>query len=139
MSPIARFAAGFLLSSSLAFAAAASHAAPALSTSDPAAARLAERRVWAQQVRTLREQERAGLDSLTRSLDALAPGHERARAQRELEDAKRAWRRRMLEAQLARAQAQGTPANAARLRARLAELDASQARRASGRAAGGAR
>ncbi len=120
--------------------------APALATdrgpdpaADRAAARLQERRQWATRVREMRSQERAELDSLARELAALAPGADQARGQRELEESKRAWRRRMLQAQIERAQSAGTPANAARLKARLVELDARGVQRAAARAAGGER
>lgn len=149
MRPSFRLFAAVALAASL--AASRSHAAPGTTTgtpaaSDPAAARLAERRAWAEQVRALRAQERTELDSLARALGTQAPGAELARGQRELEAHKRAWRRRLLQAQLERAQAAGTPANAARLRVRLDELDAASARRTAPRsaapvtpAAGGAR
>jgi hypothetical protein len=106
---------------------------------DPAAVRLEERRMWATQVRELRAQERAELDSLARSVAQVRPGADQAQAQRELEEAKRAWRRRMLQAQLTRAQAAGKPEHAARLRARLTELDMRAAQRAAARSTGGER
>lgn len=106
--------------------------------SDPAR-RLEERRAWATQVRALRAQERAELDSLSRSLGQLPPGSGLARAQRDLEDAKRNWRRRMLQAQLERAHSAGKPENAARLRTRLAELDERGAQRATDKLSRGER
>lgn len=135
MRPNFRIVAGLALAATLAVA--APHADPlpssgSVATTDRATARFAERRAWAERVRSLRAQERAELDSLARSLGTLAPGAEHARSQRDLEESKRAWRRRLLQAQLERAQAAGTPANAARLRARIAELDAAGTRRSTG-------
>ncbi len=107
---------------------------PATSLAQDATARtvqpVAERREWGAKVRTMRAAERAELDSLGAAMRLLPAGPELARAQRELEAAKRAWRRRALEAQLQRAQANGRPEQAARLRANLGALDARAAERA---------
>lgn len=98
--------------------------AQSLPTRDHASvdARATERRAWGARVRDLRAAERAELDSLTAVLRTLPAGPEAARAQRDLESAKRAWRRRALEAQLERARTTGRPEHAARLTARLQEL-----------------
>ncbi|MBK7369368.1 MAG: hypothetical protein IPJ04_16160 [Candidatus Eisenbacteria bacterium] len=142
MRPLARLVTAFAVAVTL--SAEASHAAPATgselpSPPDRAEVRLQERRSWAAQVRAMRAQERAELDSLARELSQRAPGADLARGQRELEEHKRMWRRTLLKAQLERAQAAGTPANAARLKSRLAELDARDAQRAAARSTGGTR
>jgi len=142
MRPLSRFVASLALAACLIAAAppvaSAAESAP-VTAPDPAAVRLEERRAWAIQVRELRALERAELDSLARAAGQLSPGADQARAQRELEDAKRAWRRRMLQAQVVRAQSAGKPEHAARLRARLSELDERTAQRAAARTAGGER
>ena len=142
MRPISRFVASLALAACLMVAAphdsSAAESAP-VTAPDPAAVRLEERRAWAVQVRELRARERAELDSLARAVAQVRPGADQAQAQRELEEAKRAWRRRMLQAQLTRAQAAGKPEHAARLRARLSELDLRTAQRAAARSTGGER
>ena len=142
MRPIFRFVPSLALAACLSAATPPDASAAATSpvvAPDPAAVRLEERRAWATQVRELRAQERAELDSLARSVAQVRPGADQAQAQRELEEAKRAWRRRMLQAQLTRAQSAGKPEHAARLRARLTELDLRTAQRAAARSAGGER
>ncbi len=146
MRPSFRFVAGLALAASLAVSASYADSLPvptaasgAPSPSDRTEARLQERRAWAARVRAMRAQERAELDSLARELSLRAPGADLARGQRELEEHKRMWRRTLLKAQLERAQAAGNPANAARLKSRLAELDARDAQRAAARTTGGAR
>lgn len=100
---------------------------------------LAERRAWAVRVRELRAAARADLAQRTADVRALPPGPALADAQRSLETAKRDWRRRMLAAQLERADAAHQGAHATRLRARLAELDALDARSHAPARPGGAR
>jgi hypothetical protein len=103
----------------------ASEPAPAPAQAAPTDADrvLAERRAWASRVRELRAQERADLAQHAAELRSLPPGPSQAASQRALEDAKRTWRRRMLEAQLERATTAGQDAQASRLRARLADLN----------------
>lgn len=118
--------------------------APAARADEPAAAdaparALAERRAWAARVRELRAQQRDALAAPTAALRELPPGEARAAAQRALEDAKREWRRRMLEAQLERARAAGQSQHAARLQDRIGEMDALARPHPAPRAGGGAR
>ena len=113
--------------------------APNVAPESPAERVLAERRAWATRVRDLRAAERDDLARRAAELRALPPGPARADAQRELEVAKRDWRRRMLAAQAERAAAAGQDAHASRLRTRLAELDALDARAHAPARPGGAR
>lgn len=87
-----------------------------------------DRRAWALEVRAMRAAERAELAPLVRAAREAAPGSH-AQAQRALEDAKRQWRRRTLEAQLTRVRAAGLGDNARRIETRIAELDAIRERR----------
>lgn len=91
-----------------------------------------ERHAWGARVRELRAAERTQLDSLAGELRSLPAGAERDRARMQLEQVKRDWRRRALEAQLGRAESTGRPEHAVRLRARLAELRHAEARAARG-------
>lgn len=112
-------------------------ARPALAEELSAPDAALDRRSWAQEVRVLRAAERAELAGLSRTARLAPAGPEHARAQRSLEDAKRAWRRRVLEAQLARVRAAGLVEFAQRIERRIDELDAVQQRRAPLAPAGG--
>jgi hypothetical protein len=129
-----------LLIALLAIAAPGSRAQGPDSRPAPAPARdPLDRRDWGAEVRQLRDAERAELGELARRARAAAPGAGQARAQRELEDAKRAWRRRLLEAQLARVRAAGLAEQAERIAQRIADLDAADRGRPAPAPAGGAR
>lgn len=88
-----------------------------------------DRRDWGAEVRRMRAEERAELDALVRRAREAAPGMAQAQAERDLEQAKRQWRRRQLEAQLSRLRAAGRADEAARMELRLADLDAMARRR----------
>lgn len=112
---------------------------PAEALADPAERTLAERRSWATRVRELRAEQRADLAQRVADLRALPAGPAHAEAQRALEDAKREWKRRMLAAQLERADAAGQGTHAARLRERITELESLTARAQAPVRRGGAR
>lgn len=129
-----------ILIAALAIATPCSHARASEIPSDaPTARSPLDRRDWAAEIRRLRADERAELDGLARRAREAAPGAEQARAQRDLEEAKRQWRRRLLESQLTRMRAAGLTEPARRLEERLAQLDELAQRRAPGAPAGGAR
>lgn len=87
-----------------------------------------DRRAWATEVRALRAAERAELATLLRAAREAAPGTH-AQAQRAIEDAKRQWRRRVLDAQLVRVRAAGLQTQVRHIESRIAELDAVRDRR----------
>lgn len=105
---------------------------------DGAGAGPLDRRSWAAEVRALRAAEARDLAPLARAAREAAPGSH-AGAQLELEDAKRAWRRRALSAQFARVRTAGLAEHARVLEQRIAELDAVRDRRVPGAPAGGGR
>lgn len=129
-----------LLVALLATGAAASHAQGPDARPDPAPARdPLDRRDWGAEVRRLRAAERTELGDLARRAREAAPGAEQARAQRELEVAKRAWRRRLLETQLARVRAAGLAEQVRQLEERIARHDDVTLRREPVAPAGGAK
>lgn len=95
-----------------------------------------DRRAWATEVRAMRAAERAELATLARAAREAAPGAH-AQAQRAIEDAKRQWRRRALEAQLARVRAANLHEQVRRIETRLADLDAVRERRVPAAPTGG--
>ncbi len=119
------FAAAFALAAPPAFAQEAPDRTGPAPVRDPL-----DRRDWGAEVRRMRAEERAELDALARRAREAAPGMAQAQAERDLEHAKRQWRRRQLEAQLSRLRAAGRADEAARMEQRLAELDAMGRRRA---------
>ena len=125
-----------LLIALLAIPASGSHAqAP----DGPTARNPLDRRDWGADVRRMRATEREELDALARRAREAGPGAAHAQAQRDLEDAKRQWRRRLLEAQLARVRAAGLADQAQRIEERLTQFDAVARRRVPVAPAGGAK
>jgi hypothetical protein len=128
-----------ILIAALAIAIPGSHArASEVRPDAPPASDPLDRRDWAAEIRRMRADERAELGGLARRARDASPGAAQAQAQRDLEEAKRQWRRRLLETQLTRMRAAGLAAQARLLEERLARHDA-MARRAPDVPAGGAR
>ena len=129
-----------VLLAALAIAAPGAHAQGTADRPAPEASRdPLDRRDWGAEVRRMRAAERAEVAGLSRRAREAAPGAAQAQAQRDLEEAKRQWRRRLLEAQLVRVRAAGLAEQALAIEARLAHLEAAARRRGADAPAGGAR